>query len=85
MSDRIFVGSTAKEVEDQVAKASLKIPVSHVKGLGELNPSTLKRIAFDPKTRILAEVQPWKDTKDRDEFILVMGESSEGRKKLLDI
>jgi DNA gyrase subunit B len=85
-TDTLVTGSSSKEVEDKLAKAKLpRMRVQHVKGLGEVNASVLKRLAFDPATRTLAQVQPWKNSKDHTEFKLIMGDSVESRRKLLDI
>lgn len=84
-SGRLFTGTTAKEAVEKAAEAKLKLAANHIKGLGEVNPSLLKKLAFDPESRILAEVRPWKNAKDKDEFVLIMGDSVEGRRKLLDL
>jgi DNA gyrase/topoisomerase IV subunit B len=84
-SMKLFIGATPKEVEDKCKAAGLKLVINHIKGYGEVDADILRLLAFDPKTRTLAEVQPWKDAKDKDEFILIMGESPEGRRKLLEL
>lgn len=83
----LYTGDTALEVQEQLseAKAPARLRPSHLKGWGECPPPLLKRLAFDPSTRLLAQIQPASSKDEHKEFELIMGESAAARRRLLGI
>lgn len=85
--DILYTGDSALEVEEQLRENKLlgRLKPAHLKGWGECPPPLLKRLAFDPSTRLLAEIQPAATKQEHQEFEMIMGESAAARRRLLGI
>lgn len=80
---KTYYGSTRVEISNLIESEGTRGEIRHIKGWGEVNPAILKQLAFDPTSRSLAKIVP-AEGKD-GELKLLMGKSSEARKRLLGI
>jgi hypothetical protein len=80
----LFDAPSAAELATKLKAAGHRVEVHHIKGYGEINPTVLELMAFNPKTRRLVKVLA-PDAKGSQMFEAIMGEGSEARKILLNI
>lgn len=80
-----YHGFTMEEIKSKLPTNAPKNCITVAKGWGETNWDELKEIAFNSTTRKLKKLTGLKDVKERTEFIQVVGEDTETRKKLLGI
>lgn len=84
--DEMLQGATPLELTREMESQGWpKTAIQHVKGYGEVQPSFLKRIAFDPKSRLLKQITRITEVDGDSEFRKIMGEGAEGRRILLGI
>lgn len=79
--EKKFYGYTLKEVTEKTPKGGL---ITRMKGWGECPVPILEEIAFNPATRRSFKVMPVKG-KDSVEFMKIVGDDTETRKKILGI
>lgn len=79
-----FYGATLKAVQKQLPNNQQNIPITRIKGWGEINADVLRQVAFDPKTRKLKRLLPVKGRRLR-RFISVLDSDTSFRKELLGI
>jgi hypothetical protein len=82
-SDYYFANSV-KEMREKVPKGTPLDNLSQLKGWSECSPEALRKIAFDPASRQLVQLQP-PSPKKRQQFLELMGKDAAMRKKLLNI
>jgi len=79
--DEVVLGNSLAEMQKLHGKVT---KVNRMKGWGSCDAPLLKRVAFSPDTRRLLRVSAPTPAEGK-EFELLMGDSSEGRKKLLKL
>ncbi|HID08153.1 MAG TPA: DNA topoisomerase IV subunit B, partial [Armatimonadetes bacterium] len=73
-----------EDERDALLKKMRNASVQRYKGLGEMNPDQLADTTMNPNTRVMIQVQ-LEDARKADElFTILMGESVEQRKKLIE-
>jgi len=81
--DDEYYGSTLKEVHAE-AKRKTGLNITRFKGWGESSPASLKKIAFDPKTRKLTQLSPITPA-HAAHVQRIMGEETATRRELLGL
>jgi DNA gyrase subunit B len=83
--DKFYGGQTFEAVVEQMPKAAPSNLIGRLKGLGEMNSEMLGHFGMEPETRKLWRVMP-PATKERAEwFTALVGDSSEAKRKLLNL
>lgn len=76
-----FYGETLDDIKKQAGDKKLET-VTRIKGWGECNADLLKKVAFDPTTRKLAQITKV-DGKELSYFYKIVGDDTEVRKQIL--
>jgi len=80
-TNKLIRGSSKQEMIDRVPKGTA---IKHIKGWGETDVDELAELAFSPDSRRLLQVLPAKGQDGKD-FVLLMDENAQYRKKLLGV
>lgn len=86
VGSKIFTGDTISEVKKKLkgVKAPQSTKINRIKGWGEVNASMIDMLALNPSTRRLIQVKPLAK-EDHTDFIHIMGDDVQMRKKMLGI
>lgn len=76
-----FYGESLEDIQSQANGKKFE-SVTRIKGWGEANPDLLRKFAFDPKTRKLAQITKV-DAENLKYFYKIVGEDTELRKEIL--
>jgi DNA gyrase/topoisomerase IV subunit B len=82
--DTLYHGMALEDVQNQLPD-NAKPPITRAKGLGELNASVLRDVAFDVNNRHLIKVTPPHDADAEAYFYAITGSNSQARKELLGL
>lgn len=79
--EKVF-GNTLKEVQE---KGGINWQISRLKGLGEMDANELAPFALYPETRKLVRISYFKSDKEREEYLKMVGNDVQYRKKMLGV
>lgn len=81
----LVIGDTLSEVQEKLKdRGAPNNPVHHLKGHGEASSALMRVYAVNPETRKLIKINPISD-QDREDFVRVMNEDVEHRKRMLNL
>jgi DNA gyrase subunit B len=79
-----FIRDDTALIEFKAKHKNIKMDISRLKGLGEMDAPDLGKAAFDPKTRNLRQITIEDAKEANDMFVILMGEDASLRKNFID-